>query len=252
MPPPFARLHEILGDRLLDATSGHAWYGCVRRLRLVVSVVGQVASWGGFFAYLWGMPSPFDIADAQIPKGAVVPSAPIGIALCIIGFISTGPLLWTSGWWFPRLPRRKRRLTAPLTAMSVLNQPDEDLVRFRECLPQVELCQRLIGQYAGPLGGLNMGIMSLRYLSAGDMTMITLIRQLEYLTCSLDTLGIRCPSVYGGNGESDSAFRVRLLVWNMHLAELAVMIPHDDLARARQLEPLEPTKAPTSDKSDGL
>ena len=174
----------------------------------------------------------------------------IALTLTSVGLLLSGPLLWTSGWWYPRLRQwRNHVLRAHPAALAL---PNEDLVRFRECLPQVELCQRLIGQYAGPLGGLNMGIMSLRYWFAGDITMITLIRQLEYLTWSLDTLGIRCPSVYGGNGESDSAFRVRLLVWNMHLAELAVMILHDDLARARQLEPLDPTKPPTSGKSDAL
>ena len=78
--------------------------------------------------------------------------------------------------------------------------------------------------------------------------MIRLIRELEYLTRSLNALGIRCPSVYGDNDESDSDFRVRMQIWNRHLAELVVMIPHDDLVRARQLEPLNPTKSPTSDK----
>ena len=52
----------------------------------------------------------------------------------------------------------------------------------------------------------------------------------------------------GGNDESDSDFRVRMQMWNRHLAELVVMIPHDDLVRARQLESLNPTKPPTSDK----
>ena len=130
--------------------------------------------------------------------------------------------------------------------MPVLNQPAEDLVRFKECLPQVELCQKLVGQYASPL---NMGIMQ---LLTGDITMIKLIRELDYLTQSLNALGIRCPSVYGGNDESHSDFRVRLRIWNRHLAELVVMITHDGLVRARQLEPLNPTKPPTSGKSDAL
>ena len=177
------------------------------------------------------------------------------VALLVIGslLLIVTPITWYSDLWHTPVVNWWRRIShAQLTALPVLNQPDEDLVRFRECLPQVELCQRLIGQYAGPLGGLNMGIMSLRYWLAGDITMIKLIKELDYLTWSLDTLGIRCPSVYGGNDASDSDFRVRLRIWNIHLAELAVMIPHDDLVRARQLEPLDPTKPPTSDKSDAL
>ena len=172
----------------------------------------------------------------------------IGLMLLIVA-----PITWFSDRWRTPVIKWWRRIRhAELTALPVLNQPHEDLVRFRECLPQVELCQRLIGQYAGPLGGLNMWIMSLRYWLAGDITMIKLIKEFGYLTRSLNALGIRCPSVYGGNDESDSDFRDRLRIWNIHLAELAVMIPHDDLVRARQLEPLDPTKPPASDKSDAL
>ena len=170
----------------------------------------------------------------------------IGLMLLIVA-----PITWFSDQWrTPAVNWWRRIRHAQLTALPVLNQPDEDLVCFRECLPQVELCQRLVGQYASPLGSLNMGIMKLHYLFTGDTTMIKLIRELDYLTRSLNALGIRCPSVHGGNDESDSDFRVRLRIWNMHLAELVVMIPHDDLVRARQLEPLDPTKPPTSDKSD--
>ena len=57
-----------------------------------------------------------------------------------------------------------------------------------------------------------MGIVQLHYLSTGDTTMIRLIRELEYLTRSLNALGIRCPSVYGDNDESDSDFRVRMQI----------------------------------------
>ena len=143
----------------------------------------------------------------------------------------------------PRLLQWRRPTQNTSTALASFA---EDLVRFRECLPQVELCQKLVGTYASPL---NMGIMQ---LLTGDITMIKLIRELEYLTRSLNALGIRCPTVRGGNDESHSDFRVRLRIWNMHLAELVMMIPHDDLVRARQLEPLNPTKPPTSGKSDAL
>ena len=220
------------------------------RWLLRAAIVAQIIGWVDIALFFIGLPGYIDDTKTWARWVALVVSPPIlAVAIC---FAISGPLLWTSGWWFPRLPRRKRRLTAPLTAMPVLNQPDEDLVRFRECLPQLELCQELVGQYASPLGGLNMGIMKLHYLFTGDTRMIKLIRELDYLTRSLNALGIRCPSVYGGNDESDSDFRVRLRIWNMHLAELAVMIPHDDLVRARQLEPPDPTKPPTSDKSDAL
>ena len=187
----------------------------------------------------WGVPGRIDDSamwriwlDGMNPFDIIYPA---GLAF--------GICLGTSEWWYPRLRQGWNRAQNTSTALA---SPAEDLVGFRECLPQVELCQKLVGQYASPL---NMGIME---LLTGDITMIKLIRELDYLTRSLNALGIRCPSVYGGNDESHSDFRVRLRIWNMHLAELVVMITHDDLVRARQLEPLNPTKPPTSGKSDAL
>ena len=189
---------------------------------------------------------------------------PIPAAFLVEPYIPLGHWLWgviALGFVLPSaitygVPYIKRRLSPkPFTVIhsgqdeaagDSVDEIDNDLVRFRECLPQVELCQKLVGTYASPL---NMGFMQ---LLTGDITMIKLIRELEYLTRSLNALGIRCPSVRGGNDESHSDFRVRLRIWNMHLAELVVMIPHDDLVRARQLEPPDSTKPPTSDKSDAL
>ena len=173
----------------------------------------------------------------------------IGLMLLIVA-----PITWFSGQW--RTPVvmwwRRIRHQSPLTAMPVLNQPAEDVVRFRECLPQIELCQRLIGQSAGQHGGLYMWIMSLRNSFAEDITTTTLIKELEYLTRSLDPLGIRCPAVYGAKDELPSDVLVRLRIWNRYLTELTVMIQHDDLVQARQLEPPDSTKPPTPDKSDAL
>ena len=168
------------------------------------------------------------------------------IALLAIGvmLLIVAPITWFSEQWHAPVVNWWRRIRhhAPLTAMPVLHQPDEDLARFRACLPHVERCRELIGPYASPLGGVNMG---LEYLHTRGNTIIELIRELGYLTKSLNALGIRCPIVYGGNDESDSDFRVRLRIWNMHLVDLAVMIRHDDLAGARILQPI---RQPTSDK----
>ena len=191
----------------------------------------------------WGVPGRIDDSamwriwlDGMNPSDIIYPAGVVcGLALA------------TSEWWYPRLRQGWHRAQDTSTALA---SPAEGLVRFKECLPQVERCQKLVGPRASPLGGLNMGIMQLHYLSTGDTTIIKLVRELEYLTRSLDALGIRCPNVYGGNDESDSDFRVRMRIWNMYLAELVVMISHDDLMRARQLEPLNSTKPPTSGKSD--
>ena len=169
----------------------------------------------------------------------------IGLMLLIVA-----PITWFSDRWrTPAVNWWRRIRHAQLTAMPVLNQPDEDLVCFRECLPQIEQCKKLVRPFASPLGGLTMW---LQYLSTAGDTIVELLKELDYLVRSLDALGIRCPAVYGAKDESPSNFYVRLQIWNRHLAELTVMIRHDDLVRARQLEPLDPTKPPTSDKSDAL
>ena len=169
----------------------------------------------------------------------------IGLMLLIVA-----PITWFSDWWRTPVVNWWRRIRhAQLTALPVLNQPDEDLERFRACQSHIEQCKKLVGPFASPLSGLTMG---LQYLSAGGTIFVELLEELGYLMRKLDALGIRYPAVYGPKDESSSDFRMRMRIWNMYLAELAVMIRYNDLVRARQLEPLDPTKLPTSDKSDAL
>ena len=80
----------------------------MRWIRLVVSVVGQLVSWGGFLAYVFDIPSPMQGKSAH-GLVAFMTSTPVVLALCVVGIIVTGPLLWTSGWWWPRLSRWSRR-----------------------------------------------------------------------------------------------------------------------------------------------
>ena len=202
---------------------------------------------------MFGIPSPFDITDAQTLRSVVMP-VPVGIALCVVGIISTGPLLWTSAWWWPRVASafRARRQGSPQlsvqpTSDGSVSPPAEDMERFRACLPHIEQCRELIRPYASPLGGLNMG---LEYLNTRGTAIIELVRELGYLTQGLKALGIRCPTFYRGNDESNSDFLDKLQIWNRYLVDLAVMIRHDDLAGARLLQRNEPARQPTPDKSD--
>ena len=160
------------------------------------------------------------------------------------GVCFAGLALATSEWWWSRLLQWWKPAQMPPT---VLAQPSEDLERFRACLPHIEQCRKLVKPFAGPLGSIDM---ALQQLSDGGSRIQELLRELGYLSRDLKTLGIRCPIAYGGNDESDSTFLIRLRIWAMHLTDLAVMTRNDDLASARQLEPLDPTKPPTSDKSD--
>ena len=190
---------------------------------------------------------------------------PISVAFLVEPYIPLGHWLWgviALGFMLPSVvtygvPYIKSRLSPkPFTVIhsgqdeaagDLVDEIDNDLVRFRECLPQVERCQELVSLYAGPLGGYYTWIVSLRCLSAEDnIAILTLAKQLDYLTRSLYPLGIRCPAVYGAKDELPNNFRVRMRKWNTHLANLTIMIGHDDLAGARRL------MQPTSDKSDAL
>lgn len=73
-----------------------------------VSVIGQLVSWGGFLTYLFEIPSPLQGKSAQ-GVVAFMTSAPVIIALCIVGIVVTGPLLWTSGWWWPWVLRNFKK-----------------------------------------------------------------------------------------------------------------------------------------------
>ena len=210
----------------------------LRRAAIVLQIIG----WVDIALLFIGLPGSIDDTRTWARWVALVVSPPI-LAVAIF-FVISGPLLWTSGWWWPRLLQWRRP-----TQMSpaVLAQPSGDLERFRECLPQVERCQELVSLYAGPLGGYYTWIVSLRCLSVEDnIAILTLTKQLDYLTRSLYPLGIRCPAVYGDKDELPNNFRARMRKWNTHLANLTIMIGHDDLAGARRL------MQPTSDKSDAL
>ena len=150
-----------------------------------------------------------------------------------IGIVG-GLLLGTSEWWWPLVFSSAKKRSQEDTNCSK-SPTDSDLEQFRACLPHLERCRELVKPFASPLGSLNMG---LEYLSTGGDKFIELIGELGYLARRLNALGIRYPDLYGAKDESDSHFRVRLRIWSMYLAELAVMIRQDDLAGARLLEPL--------------
>ena len=130
----------------------------MRWIRLIGSFIGQVISWGCIIAYIFGIPSPFDVTDARSWIGAMMPT-PVVIALCVAGIVVTGPLLWTSTWWWPRIAvaTKSRQhgspdLRAQPTSDGSVGEIDNDLERFRACLPYVQRCRKLISPFTGTLG----------------------------------------------------------------------------------------------------
>ncbi len=206
-----------------------------------VSIVGWLGGWLGIFLHFVGIPGYIDDVATWL-RWAKVITPPIWFVLSI-GLVVSGPLLWTSGWWWPRvLSKVKGR--PPQKPDGVINETDEDLENFRACLPHIERCRELVRPFADPFGSINMG---LQQVSTEGDKIIELIYELNYLTERLKVLGVRCPDTYGSSDEADSALRIRLRIWSMHLTELVVMVRHNDLTGARRREPL---KQSTLDKQD--
>ena len=195
---------------------------------------------------VWGVPGRIDDSAAwRIWLDGMNPSDIIYPAGLVFGIF-----LGTSEWWWPWIASIRPRsygstpLSVQPTSGISVGEIDNELDRFRACLPHIERCRKLVKPFAGPLGSIDM---ALQLLSDGGSRIQELLRELGYLSRDLKTLGIRCPIVYGGNDESDSTFRNRLRIWAMHLTDLAVMTRNDDLAGARQIIPIGMATQPNSD-----
>ena len=196
---------------------------------------------------VWGVPGRIDDSAAwRIWLDGMNPSDIIYPAGLVFGI-----LLGTSEWWWPWIASTIRPRSYGLTPLSVqptsgisVGEIDNELEHFRACQPHIEQCRKLVKPFAGPLGSIDL---ALQQLNDGGTRIEELFRELGYLSRDLKTLGIRCPSVYGGNDESDSALRIRLRVWSIYLTELEVTMRHDDLAGARQIVAIPMATQPNSD-----
>ena len=192
------------------------------------SIVPQIIGWVEIALFIIGIPGHIDDGTTWARWVALVVEPPVfGLAIC---FVISGPLLWTSGWWFPRLVERTRRQNAPLAVIPVLNQPDEDLARFRECLPHIYRCRELIGPYTGTLGTFNI---ALQVFEIGSAKFGQIATELEYLAKQLSVLGIPSPEIWGDGNTSFDKVRCRLRSWSSHLARLEAKIHQEDLEGAR-------------------
>ena len=160
----------------------------------------------------------------------------MAIAFLAIGFLLliVAPITWFSDQWHVPVVNWWRRIRhAQLTALPVLNQPNEDLVRFRECLPHVQRCRKLISPYTGTLGTADIALQVYRIGSAQFGEIAT---ELEYLAKQFRVLGIPSPEICGDGGEDDHSFskvHSRLRLWSFHLAWLEAKIHQGDIKGAR-------------------
>ena len=201
-------------------------------MRKWFSIVSSLGGWGGLLSYVFGLPGHIDDAITWLKWSRVMQEFPA--LLISIGFVVTGPLIWTSEWWWPFVVSRIKGQSQPATVSSI-SHAERDMEQFKACLPHIQRCRELIAPFASPFGTVNMG---LEFLSTGGDKIIELISELGYLAKRLNSLGISCPNIYGSSDESDTDFRVRMRIWSTYLAELEVTIRQDDLPGARLLVPL--------------
>ena len=196
----------------------------IRRL----SIVAQIVGWTNIALFTFGIPGHIEDTETWYEWVKVAFSVPV--LTLAIAFVVTGPLLWTSGWWFPRITHLRRREDKPLAKVPIADHPDKDLVRFKACLPHIQRCRRLIRPYAGSLGQFTI---AMQVLNARDV-FAQIATELEYLTKQLNELGIWCPDIWGEEGDDSlDSVHIRLRTWSTHLAVLEAKVHQGDLEGAQ-------------------
>ena len=183
---------------------------------------------------VWGVPGRID--DSTIWRtwlDSVNPSDLIYPAGLVFGIS-----LVASEWWWPRIAmaiRARRHSSPPLstqpTSGDSVGEIDNDLARFKECLPHVQRSRKLIQAYTGAFGTFEIG---LQVFQSGGAKFGEIATELEYLTQKFSTLGIQSPDIWGEEG-NDSFDKVhsRLRAWSSHLARLEAKIHQGDIKGAR-------------------
>ncbi len=145
----------------------------------------------------------------------------------LLGIVG-GLLLGTSEWWWALVRKGWNRFRRTPTALA---QPNEDLARFKACLPHIERCQKLIEPYTGTLGTASIG---LQVFQSGSAKFGQIATELEYLTKQFNMLGIPSLDIWGEEGnDSFDKVHLRLRAWSTHLARLKAKIHQEDIEGAR-------------------
>ena len=150
-------------------------------MREWISALGTVVAWGCVsLLRVWAIPGFLDDTTTWARWFNMIPS-PIVLSLCMFGFIVTGPLLWTSGWWWPRLCRKQAVIGDAAADVEV---EDYDVQELKALVPIIE---RQI-QAQQPMTLENMWIVHFRRTWPGEFKANYL-----RLTATLDALGIPSP-----------------------------------------------------------
>lgn len=188
-----------------------------------VSLLSFFGGWAGVFLLIYGIPGHIDNATTWL-RWLFVPSQVAWVGFSA-AFIMTGPIVWTSGWWWPRVSRRLNR-PQPVTERSKVDTDD-----LKGCLPQIERCRQLLQRYIAPFGQSDMVMAKLSHVMGGD-SLIKLQSEFEYLSRQLCAFGLTTPPI-PDSAENLEAIHHNLHSWRPYLAKLEVAVQHGDIEGAR-------------------
>ncbi len=196
------------------------------------------------------------LAFGAVVVSVMTPLVPLWVWATGAGVFSVLiPLVLYYPEWMTFLRQTRRRvysralqyLRIQPASENAVSPPDDGLGHFRACRQDIRRCRELIEPFAAPLGRVELGLQA---LTTDSDQLLELLLELQYLGQRLDALSIQYPSVYGPDGESDTALHVRLRLWSSWLRDLEVMTGHDDLKRARLYPPVGAVMPLTDHKSD--
>ena len=114
-------------------------------LRKLGAIVTWLGGWPAIILLVYGIPGSVDDAGAWYKVINVISNWPILAAS--IGLVATGPILWTSDWWWTRVVSFAKGRFRESTECSMGMVKDRELEQFRECLPHIKRCRKLIRPY---------------------------------------------------------------------------------------------------------
>ena len=183
----------------------------------LLSTPSWILSGFAWILKFWGIPGFIDDTTWWVGRYQMIPDL---ITYFLIGsaMVVTGPLVWTSGWWWPRLRGKLRPVAVPtddtgVIATSVADEATQHYIEaFTALLPIIErhrwACQ--------PMTFKNMGIMPVMRAFpefAADH---------QQLIATLDALGICTP-------EDDAS----IVDWHYYLIGLRLRVLTGNIEEAR-------------------
>ena len=213
----------------------------------------------GVILHIVGMPGHIEDTATWLRWFEVI--APSIWFLVFIGVVVSGPLLWTSGWWWPRFKKLIRRdngqrleqleaekayhdfrHTSAGVKQSLLEARLTELEdrldmgksgQLENILPHIQKCRELLTPSAMPLA--TIGIGKTDWLGVQKVQFVELVSELGYLARRLDIMGIQSPNLTVEEDATYGDFNIFIQHWKWYLARLEEAIQQGNFEGARLL-----------------